>query len=201
MSLSAISRTNSFDKLMKENLHALRANTEDVNFVELADNFAKIAENNPNRFEPLYYSAYSYILSSWQFDNPTKKTELLSKANDAIDKGLVLSPENDELLVLKAFYYQAMIMTNPQKYGKSYSMKAAELLSKAQGIEPSNPRTQFLLAQNTYYTPVQYGGGKDRALPLFKKAADFFKLQETSNYLSPIWGEQTNNKMILECSK
>jgi len=201
MCLTAISGTNSFDKLMKENLKALRANTEDVNFIALADNFAKIAQNNPNRFEPLYYSAYCYIIGSWQFDDPAKKTELLSKANVDIDKGLLLSPENDELIVLKAFYYQAMIMTNPQKFGQSYSMKAAELFSKAQGLEPSNPRAQFLLAQNTYYTPVEYGGGKDRALPLFKKAAGFFKSQETSNYLSPIWGEQTNNKMILECSK
>jgi len=201
MCLTAISGTNSFDKLMKENLKALRANTEDVNYIALADNFGKIAENNPNRFEPLYYSAYCYIIGSWQFDDPTKKTELLSKANVDIDKGLLLSPENDELIVLKAFYYQAMIMTNPQQFGQSYSMKAAELFSKAQGIEPSNPRAQFLLAQNTYYTPVEYGGGKDRALPLFKKAAGFFKTQETSNYLSPIWGEQTNNKMILECSK
>ncbi|PLX02929.1 MAG: hypothetical protein C0595_08840 [Marinilabiliales bacterium] len=201
MSLTAVSGTNSFDKLMKENLKALRVNTEDVNFIELADNFAKIAENNPNRFEPLYYSAYCYIIGSWQFDNPATKTELLSKANVAIDKGLLLSPENDELLVLKAFYYQAMIMTNPQKFGQPYSIKASELFSKVQGLEPSNPRAQFLLAQNTYYTPVEYGGGKDRALPLFEKAAGFFKSQDTSNYLAPIWGEQTNKQMILKCSK
>ncbi|PLX11553.1 MAG: hypothetical protein C0598_07920 [Marinilabiliales bacterium] len=201
MSLSAVSGTNSFDKLMKKNLQTLRVKNEKVNFVEVADNFAKIAENNPNRFEPLYYSAYSYIMASWEFYDLTKKTELLSKAYDAIDKGLLLSPENAELIVLKAFYYQAMILTNPQKFGPTYSKKASELFSKVQRIEPSNPRAQFLMAQNTYYTPVEYGGGKDKALPLFKKAAGFFKSQETSNYLSPIWGEQTNNKMILECSK
>lgn len=201
MSLAAISETNSFDKLMLENLQTLRAEAEDINYIELGDNFAKIAEAAPRRFEPLYYSAYSYIIASWQFNDASEKTDLLTKANDAIDKGLTLSPENDELLVLKAFYYQAMIMTNPQRFGQSYSMKAAELFSKAQAINPSNPRTQFLMAQNTYYTPVEYGGGKERALPLFKKAASFFETQDTTNYLSPIWGEQTNKQMILDCNK
>lgn len=201
MSFVAVSGTRSFNRSMKQNLKELRADNENVNYVELGDNFTKIADANSNRFEALYYSAYSYILGSWQFDDLSKKTEVLSKAVDAIEKGLKLSPQNDELLVLKAFYYQAMIMTNPQKYGQSYSMKAGELLKKAQVINPSNPRAQFLLAQNTYYTPVEYGGGKDVALPLFKKATVYFNKQDISDYLSPIWGEQTNSKMVKKCIK
>lgn len=201
MSLMAVAGTKSFNKSMNKNLQVLRANSEEVSFTELGDSFAKIAEANSNRFEPLYYSAYSYIIASWQVAESSEKAEILSKANHAIDKGLELSPNNDELLVLKAFYYQAMIMTNPQKYGQSFSMKANELLNKAQKINSSNPRAQFLLAQNTYYTPTEYGGGKTRALPLFKKAAEFYNNQDTSDFLFPIWGEQTNNQMIAECSK
>ena len=200
MTLIAVAGTKSFNSSMKDNLQTLRADKDDVSYVELGDKFAKIADNNSNRFEPLYYSAYSYIISSWQINEPAKKAEILSKANEKIEKALEISPNNDELLVLKAFYYQAMIMTNPQKYGQQYSMKANELFQKAQSINESNPRAQFLMAQNTYYTPVEYGGGSERALPLFVKAAEFYKTQDSSNYLSPIWGEQTNKQMLEKCS-
>lgn len=200
MSLVVMAGTKSFNSSMNDNLQTLRANNKDVNYVDLGDQFAIIADNNSNRFEPLYYSAYSYIISSWQIVDPTSKAEILSKANEKIEKAMEISSNNDELLVLKAFYYQAMIMTNPQKYGQPYSMKANELLHKAQNINESNPRAQFLLAQNTYYTPAEYGGGSEKALPLFTKAAVFFKAQDTSNNLSPIWGEQTNKQMVEECS-
>ena len=54
-------------------------------------------------------------------EDATKKTNILNKANAEIKKAMKLSPESDELLVLEAFYYQAMIMVNPQMYGQSYS--------------------------------------------------------------------------------
>ena len=64
-----------------------------------------------------------------------------------------------------------------------------------------NPRAEFLLAQNVYYRPVECGGGKKVALPLFKKAGKLFNQQDTGNYLFPIWGEKTNAAMIKQCVK
>ena len=200
MSFIVVAGPSSFKKLMKENLEVLRGNDETTNFDEIGNNFVKIADANSNRFEPLYYSAYSYIIGSWSTDNPAEKTQILEKAINQINKGLELVPNNDELLVLKAFYYQAMIMTDPRKYGQSYSTKANELLTKAQQINSNNPRAEFLLAQNIYYRPAQYGGGKEKALPLFFKASELFKAQKTNNYLIPVWGEKTNSEMLKKCS-
>jgi len=197
----AFGSTSSFEKEMKQNLETLRADKESIDYKKLGDSFEKIAMDNTNRFEPLYYSAYSYILSSWQVSDAAKKVEVLAKAKKQIDKAIEIDPNNDELLALDAFYYQAMIMTNPQKYGQSNSIKASELLQKAKSINSSNPRVVFLLAENTYYTPEQYGGGKKAALPLFKKAAKLFKHQNTDNYLLPTWGEETNAAMIKQCKK
>ncbi len=197
----AFGNTTKFEKLMKQNLEIVRSNSESTSYSNLGDEFEKIAKQNKKHFEPLYYSAYCYIISSWQIADVTKKTVVLSKAKEQIDKANKISPNNDEVLVLEAFYYQAMIMINPQKYGQSYSVKANELLQKAQAINKANPRAEFLLAQNVYYRPAQYGGGKKVALPLFKKAAKLFKQQNTVSYLLPIWGEQTNAKMINQCEK
>ena len=201
LSAVAFGNSNNFEKLMKQNLETVRAMGENTDFKNLGDEFEKIAKHNKKRFEPLYYSAYCYIISSWQTNDVAEKSAILSKAKKQIDKGNKISPNNDELLVLEAFCYQAMIMINPQEYGQSYSAKANELLKKAQGINNLNPRAEFLLAQNVYYRPAQYGGGKEVALPLFEKAAKLFKSQNSTNYLQPIWGEKTNTEMIQQCGK
>ena len=197
----ATGSNNKFEILMKQNLEVLRANSESTSYSNLGDEFEKIAKHNKKHFEPIYYSAYCYIISSWQITDEQDKTAVLSKAKSQIEKAKKISPNNDELLVLEAFYYQAIIMANPQKYGQSYSGKANELLKKAQAINKANPRAEFLLAQNVYYRPAEYGGGKTVALPLFKKAEKLFNQQNTTDYLSPVWGEQTNEQMIKQCEK
>ena len=75
------------------------------------------------------------------------------------------------------------------------------MLQKAQTINKNNPRAEFLRAQNVYYRPAQYGGGKEKALPLFEESAKLFKHQNTDNYLFPVWGEKTNGEMIKNCRK
>ncbi|MFK5856938.1 MAG: hypothetical protein QM503_12475 [Bacteroidota bacterium] len=200
LSVVVFGNSNNFEKLMKQNLETVRANSETTDYKNLGNEFANIAKKNKKQFEPLYYSAYCYIISSWQFTDVDKKTNVLTEAKKQIDKAIKVSPNNDELLVLEAFYYQAMIMIDPKKYGQSYSAKASELLLKAQKINKGNPRAEFLLAQNVYYTPAQYGGGKVVALPLFEMAAKLFKHQNTKNYLLPVWGEQTNAEMVKNCS-
>lgn len=190
-----------FESQMNKNLKQLREMNEKTNYNELGNSFAKIAKQNKKRFEPAYYSAYCYILNSWQHQNAEEKKKVLSLAKKQIENANKLMPNNDEVIVLEAFYYQAMIVINPKENGPTYSAKASELLHKAQEINKNNARAQFLLAQNIYYRPVQYGGGKEKALPLFKKAEKLFSEQKTENYLSPIWGNKTNGKMIKACEK
>ena len=190
---------NNFDSEMKESLKQVRAMAEKTNYKNLGDKFAVIAKDNSKRFEPLYYSAYCYILNSWQIQDAKEKTAVLTLAKTQIDKANKLKPNNDEIMVLEAFYYQALIVVNPQQNGQVYSGKASMLLSKAQAINKNNPRAQFLLAQNVYYTPSQYGGGKEKALPLFKKADKLYSKQKQENYLSPVWGQHTNGEMIKAC--
>ncbi len=199
LSVVTFGNTNNFEKLMKQNLETARAMGEKTDYKNLGDEFTKIAKHNKTRFEPLYYSAYCYIVSSWQINDLPEKANVLTMAKKQIDKAAILSANNDEILVLVAFYYQAMIMMDPANNGQKYSMKAEELLRKAQAINKNNPRAEFLRAQNVYYRPAQYGGGKEKALPLFEESAKLFKQQDTDNYLLPVWGERTNGEMIKQC--
>ncbi len=199
LSVITFGSTSNFENMMKSNLEIVRAGDETTDFTNLGDEFAKIAKKNKNRFEPLYYSAYCFIISSWQISDTDQKQKVLEKAIDQISIAKKLTSNNDELLVLEAFYYQAMIMINPVEYGQKYSMKAEGLLRSAQTINKDNPRAEFLRGQNLYYRPAQFGGGKEKALPLFKNAAELFKNQNTDDYLQPVWGSKTNSEMLKVC--
>lgn len=201
VSIYSVSASGNFKKEMKKNLTELREYNDDVDYKMLATNFAEISQQNPKRFEPLYYAAFCHIMESWSIKNPQEKEEVLKIAYSQIEKAKKIKSNNDEIFVLEAFYYQALILVNPRQYGPKYSAQANQLLTKAQKINDQNPRAEFLLAQNMYYRPEKCGGGKDIALPLFEKADKLFKSQETSNYLLPQWGNITNSEMIEVCKK
>jgi len=199
LSVVTFANTGNLEDQMRSKLEQVRSGNESTNFNELGDEFSKIAKKNKNRIEPLYYSAYCYIMNSWQVSETDKKTKILDKAMDKINQAKDLVSDNDELYVLEALYYQAMILVNPVKFGPKYSMVAEELLQKAQAINKDNPRAEFLRAQNLYYRPAQYGGGKEKALPFFEKAAELFNKQNSDNYLQPVWGAKTNKEMLKVC--
>lgn len=198
-SVVSFSNTNDFDSQMKSYLEIVRAGNKDNDFKQLASKFDKIHKKNKDKYEPLYYSAFCYIMSSWQISENDSKNEVLDQAIKQINKAKELSSNNDELLVLEALYYQAMILTDPLKYGPSLSAKSAELLLKAQSINENNPRAEFLRAQNIYYRPEQFGGGKQKALPHYEKANILFENQKTDNYLWPVWGAELNKNMLHLC--
>ena len=47
-------------------------------------------------------------------------------------------------------------------------------------------------------TPVQFGGGKDKAKPVFEKAVELYK-QEKPSQLYPHWGQKQTEEMIKQC--
>ncbi len=190
-----------FDREMKSKIETMRADVKGADYTKLGDEFASIAKENKKRFEPLYYSAYCYILSSWETEDVDEKTNILDNAKEQIDRALKLDTDNDEVLVLEGFYYLAMIVVNPFENGPSLSMKATTLLNQAQAINSTNPRAEFLLAQNTMYTPEQFGGGAEKSCPKYQKAAELFEKQNTGNYLLPQWGQKKNIEMLKKCER
>jgi len=77
-----------------------------------------------------------------------------------------------------------------------YSSLSNEALGKAEKLNPENPRVWFCKGQNVYHTPSMFGGGSEKALPLFEKAARLFDSFETPNQLWPLWGEESNGDLI-----
>lgn len=144
LSATVFGNTNDFESQMRSYLEIMRSGNKETDFKNLAIKFEKTYNKNKERHEPLYYSAYCYIMSSWQLSGADAKTEILDKAIKQINRAKELTNNNDEILVLEALYYQAMILTDPVKNGPSLSANAEKLLLKAQSINENNPRAESL---------------------------------------------------------
>jgi hypothetical protein len=149
----------------------------------------------------LYYAALCYIQASYKVGPDGAKDELLDKAQPRINNAFKLKPGEPELMVLQAFLYQSRIQVKPEMRGMSYSMKADGNLKKAAAVDDGNPRAWSLMGYNVFHTPAVFGGGPEKALPLFLKAREKYLSFKTSLPFMPRWGEPENQQMITECKK
>jgi hypothetical protein len=77
--------------------------------------------------------------------------------------------------------------------GYKYSTLANENLTKAEKLNPDNPRVYYLSALSFFYTPEDFGGGTAVAKPLFEKAEKLFNEESGKDKLLPSWGKYHNN--------
>ena len=176
-----------------------RFKQENVDYQSLSRQFAKLSETYQEKGRASYYAAFSLILESFDTKDVFKKEILLKEAKPFLDYGLKSFSEDAEWLILNALYYQAGIEVDPKQRGYEYASKADSFLEKANKINGKNPRYYFLKGQNIFYTPVQYGGGKEKAEPFFKKANKLFIKAKQTNGIEPMWGQETNAVMLKRC--
>jgi hypothetical protein len=163
--------------------------------------FENLTVQKPDQWLGFYYTALCYIHASYKVGSDKEKDELMNKAQPCIDNGFRLRPEEPELIVLQAFLYQSRIQINPEMRGMSYSIKADACLKRAAAEEDGNPRAWSLMGYNIYHTPAIFGGGAEKALPLFLKAKDKYQTFRPLLPFMPVWGEPENQQMIAECRK
>ena len=114
---------------------------------------------------------------------------IAAEAQISLDKASELSKDNAELLILQKMIHSLKMMVNPQARFMTEGMMAAESLSKAEKLDPENPRVSLLKAEDTYFTPEQFGGSKEKGLELFQKSLDQFKVYQSKTAMGPTWGK------------
>ncbi len=99
----------------------------------------------------------------------------------------LLAPDNiakSEIETVRNMAATQQMMVNPQARWGTYGKAAGDALQKAMKLNANNPRVYYLQGMSMMGTPVQFGGGKDKAIPLFEKAIELYKDGKTSNTLS-----------------
>jgi hypothetical protein len=147
------------------------------------------------------YAGLSYVLASFNESDSKVKDQLCDRAQVFIDTAQIRHADESELAALQAFLYQARIDVSPMERGPEYSLKADAEIKKAEAANPNDPRPYFLYGMNVYYTPKIFGGGAEKALPLFEAAAEKFTVFVPKMPFMPHWGKQQNLDMIAKCKK
>jgi hypothetical protein len=170
-------------------------------FQNAGNSFERIAASNPKEWLPLYYQSYCMIMIGIQQNENSKKDEYFDRAENLINKADSISPENSEIAVMQSFVTGMKISVDPMNRGQKLGMQSGMLVEKAIKLDNNNPRAYLMKGTSLLYRPAQYGGGKDKALPVLEEAVAKYKSFKPVNSIMPHWGEQRAIDVLEQCKK
>jgi hypothetical protein len=165
-------------------------------YQSLAGTFERIGDAEKTQWLPYYYAALAQTLAGWIPDlkdkdaNSQKINAYLAKA-EAIEK-------NAETYVVENMSATQQMLVDPQTRWSSNGKDASEALQKGLALDPNNPRLYYLQAMSLFNTPPEFGGGKDKAKPVFEKSIALFKSAQHKP-LYPTWGQKEAEAMLAQC--
>lgn len=186
---------------MEKNLATFKEAKTAEDFTKSANAFERIASAETKEWLPNYYAALSHLLAGMQQTDKIKMDEYYDKAMGLADKSDEISKDNSEIYALKAWITSMKISIDPMTRGQELGMQSGMLTSMAMKLNPENPRPYMLKGMGLMYTPEQFGGGKDKALPVLETAIEKFKNFKPSSSIMPIWGQEQAEKSLEECKK
>lgn len=201
-SLSVHAQSDKFMNAMKQNLALFDSAKTTADFVAVSAAFERIGDAEKTQWLPYYYAALSLTLPAWT-DANIDKDKNSDKIKALCDKAEALTADNSDKSELEAIRNMAatqQMMVDPQSRYMTYGMEAGDALQKGMALDPNNPRLYYLQAQSIFNTPTQFGGGHDKAKPLFEKALELYKAAQPKP-LYPNWGQQQTEQMIPLCDK
>ncbi|HVZ97730.1 MAG TPA: hypothetical protein VG847_12700 [Chitinophagaceae bacterium] len=193
----SFAQSEKYESAMKANISQLDSMMGKGNSLELANNFERIANAEKTQWLPYYYAAYCTVVQAYTEQDNSKKDDIADKAQQLINKAdSLLGKESSETDVIKSMIATAHMMVDPQSRYMTYGPQSNELIEKSESLDSTNPRPVLLKAENTFYTPEQFGGGKDAAKPLFDKAKELADNFKPETDLSPNWGNSAINYFL-----
>ena len=108
--------------------------------------------------------------------------DVIYACGDAIEK-------NAQLFAVENMVATQQMMVDPQTRWQTNGAEASTALQNGLKLDPNNPRLYYLQGESLFGTPVQFGGGKDKAKPVFEKAIALFKAAQPKP-LYPNWGQK-----------
>jgi hypothetical protein len=197
--VAGFAQSEKYMKAMEKNIAALDSAYRPDALQSLSNTFERIGDAEKTEWLPYYYAAYCNVMIAFQ--NKDKADEIADKANLMLIKAEAIAKENAEIYCVKNMIATAHMMVDPQARWMQYGAMASEALAKAEALDASNPRIDFLKAQAMMYTPEQFGGGKKVAKPIFESCVAKYKAFKPASTLHPNWGMVMAERLLADCSK
>lgn len=188
-----------YEGAMKSNLALLKEAKTSADYLNVANAFERIANAEKTQWLPYYYAALADLHNG--MNDPNADKDAIGKKVDELLSSAELIDKNVELTVLH-YYNETMIMTvNPQERWQTSGVAMANYAKQAIAQDPNNPRIYFLMGENVFHTPENFGGGKEKAKPIFQKSVNLFASFKPASDISPNWGKEIAEKMLAECNQ
>lgn len=201
-SLTALAGGNEkFIKAVKAGLEQMDSAKTIGDWLAVANKFERIAGAEKKEWLAYYYASQSYVIMSYMDEDRSKLDTYLDKAQELIDNARKASKKNAEIHVLQSWIYSARIGADPMTRGPKFGGMSSMELNTAEEYDADNPRIYYMRATSLYYTPAQWGGGKDKALPILETAMAKYEAFKPESEIHPDWGKEQTATMLADCKK
>ncbi len=196
ITLTASAQSDKYVQTMKKNIALLDSAKTIDDLQSLAGTFDRIGDAEKTQWLPYYYAALAQTWIGWRPEtkdkdaNSQKINAYLAKA-EAIEK-------NAETYAVENMSATQQMLVDPQSRWMTNGKDAADALQKGLAADPNNPRLYYLQGMSLFNTPEQFGGGKEKAKPLFEKSVALYKSAQPKP-LYPTWGQQQAEDMVAKC--
>ncbi len=185
-----------YTQVMQKNISLLDSARTIDQLQSLAGTFERIGDAEKTKWLPYYYAALAQTWIGWNPQckdkdaNSAKINAFLAKA-EAIEK-------NSELYAVENMSATQQMLVDPQTRWQTNGKDAATALQKGIQADPNNPRLYYLQGMSVLGTPTQFGGGKDKAKPLFEKSLALYQTMKPQP-LYPNWGQKQAEEGLARC--
>ena len=161
--------------------------------------FERIASAEKTSWLPNYYIGLVNALEAFNPKNRENMTAMLAKADAAIDIELAKTPNNPELLVVRALSMTALLSSDPMKYGMTMSPQIAGIYGKAAAIAPENPRVVLNKARFDMSGAKWTGADVKKLCADVERSRGLFVTFKPETLFSPSWGADQVDVVLKDC--
>ncbi len=188
-----------FHDAMSQAITELEKDTTVEQLMAVSNRFERIALAEKDQWLPYYYAAYARSIAGFITTDKSKVDEVLDGAQKFADIADSLSPGNSEVVLLKGMVLAGRISVDPMSRGQQFGMQSGMLMNQAMQLNPENPRAYLMIGQGLFYTPEQFGGGKDKGCAMLEQSRMKFETFEPESDIHPNWGENLLGQMMAPC--
>ena len=162
--------------------------------------FERISLKYTKKWLAIYYIAYSDIQMVYFNAKAENNETILADAKTYIDKlSSFNNADKSEVNTLLGYYYNALIMLNPEINGQKYYNDVIGNYEKAIELNPENPRPVFLLAFFEDNLPP-FLRSKRVFCEEISKTKELYRKEQRS-IEKPYWGKYFFNMVAQKCNK
>ncbi len=166
---------------------------------EAANMFERISKVETEKWIPHYYVAQINILYSFEEKDKEKLSNQLNKAKEELDFIEEISPNNPELLVLRALLNTVWIVYDGATYGITLSEPTSQIYAKALEIAPNNPRVVFCKAEWDMGGAKFFGQDTAPFCKDIEKSLELFATFKDETPFYPSWGKDRAEQVLASC--